>query len=206
MEPIKKSTDDITVALVFNNAGFITTGMFADVSIERHLANYECNATSALRITHHFLNKMLDSSTKGLIAFTSSPAGAMCSPFASIYGSTKAFLTEFAMSLAPEVKYNGIDVVVVHPSPVASNFYNSVHKISSIQMFQNTARGPENIVNYLLASAGRTVVCEQGYYCLAVRGLLLKLVDVGLMANLATRAIHLMPDYKKVTVTRKKTK
>ena len=25
MEPIKKSTDDITVALVFNNAGFITT-------------------------------------------------------------------------------------------------------------------------------------------------------------------------------------
>jgi short-subunit dehydrogenase len=41
----------------------------------------------------------------------------MCSPFASIYGSTKAFLTEFAMSLAPEVKYNGIDVVVVHPSP-----------------------------------------------------------------------------------------
>jgi len=157
MQAIKKSTDDVNVALVFNNAGFITTGMFADVSIERHMANYECNATCALRITHHFLNKMLDSGTKGLIAFTSSPAGAMCSPFASIYGSTKAFLTEFAMSLAPEVKYNGIDVVVVHPSPVASNFYNSVHKISSIQMFQNTARGPENIVNYLLASAGRTV-------------------------------------------------
>jgi short-subunit dehydrogenase len=145
MEPIKKCTDDINVALVFNNAGYITTGMFADVAIERHMANYECNATCALRITHHFLNKMLDSGTKGLIAFTSSPAGAMCSPFASIYGSTKAFLTEFAMSLAPEVKFNGVDVVVVHPSPVASNFYNSVHKISSIQMFQNTARGPENI-------------------------------------------------------------
>ena len=206
MTPIRKSTDDINVALVFNNAGFITTGMFADVAIERHMANYECNATCALRITHHFLNKMLDSGTKGLIAFTSSPAGAMCSPFASIYGSTKAFLTEFAMSLAPEVKFNGIDVVVVHPSPVASNFYNSVHKISSIQMFQNTARGPENIVNYLLASAGRTVVCEQGYYCLAVRGLLLKVLDVALMANLATAAIHLMPDYRKVTVARKKSK
>lgn len=72
-------------------------------------------------------------------------------------------------------------------------------------MFQNTARGPENIVNYLFASAGRTVVCEQGYYCLAVRGLLLKLVDVALMANLAAAAIHLMPDYQKVTVSRKKT-
>jgi short-subunit dehydrogenase len=95
-------------AAVFNNAGFITTGMFADVAIERHLANYECNAPCALKITHHFLNKMLDSGTKGLIAFTSSPAGAMCSPFASIYGSTKAFLTEFAMSLAPEVKFNGV--------------------------------------------------------------------------------------------------
>lgn len=67
MGAIKKSTDDVNVALVFNNAGYITTGMFADVSIERHLANYECNATCALRITHHFVNKMLDSGTKGLV-------------------------------------------------------------------------------------------------------------------------------------------
>lgn len=102
------TTYRIMCGAVFNNAGYITTGMFADVAIERHLANYECNATCALKITHHFLNKMLDSGAKGLIAFTSSPAGAMCSPFASIYGSTKAFLTEFAMSLAPEVKFNGV--------------------------------------------------------------------------------------------------
>mmetsp|Transcript_7108 Transcript_7108/g.11201 ORF Transcript_7108/g.11201 Transcript_7108/m.11201 type:complete len:134 (+) Transcript_7108:588-989(+) len=118
MEVIKKGTDDVLVSLVFNNAGFITTGMFADVEVERHMANYECNATCAVRITHHFLNKLLDSGSKGLIAFTSSPAGLIPNPFAVLYGSTKAFLTEFAVSLAPEVRYAGVDVCVVHPSPV----------------------------------------------------------------------------------------
>lgn len=37
---------------------------------------------------------------------------------ATMYASTKAFLTTFAASLAAEIKTNGIDVVVVHPSPV----------------------------------------------------------------------------------------
>ena len=163
MEKIKDSTKDISITCVFNNAGYITTGMFADVPIEKHLLNLHCNSTCAIQITHHFLNKMLDSGKKGLVCFTSSPAGCMPSPFASIYGSSKAFLTEFATSLAPEVKYNGVDVLVVHPSPVASNFYNSVHKISSIAFFQKTVRGPENIVEYMFAGAGRTVIVEEVY-------------------------------------------
>lgn len=44
----------------------------------------------------------------------------MPSPFAVSYAATKAMLSMFAISLAPEVKWMGIDVLAVHPSPVAS--------------------------------------------------------------------------------------
>jgi short-subunit dehydrogenase len=49
MEHIIKATNDIDVGIVFNNAGYVTTGFFADVSLERHLCNNECNSTCAVR-------------------------------------------------------------------------------------------------------------------------------------------------------------
>ena len=103
MEKITAATNDILISIILNNAGYITTGMFADVPLPALMANYECNATCAVRITHHFLNRLLDAGRRGFIGFTSSPAGCMPSPFASIYGCTKALLTEFAASIAPEV-------------------------------------------------------------------------------------------------------
>jgi hypothetical protein len=103
MEQITSATNDILISIILNNAGYITTGMFADVPLPALMANYECNATCAVRITHHFLNRLLDAGRRGLIGFTSSPAGCMPSPFAAIYGCTKALLTEFAASIAPEV-------------------------------------------------------------------------------------------------------
>lgn len=56
-------------------------------------------------------------------------------------GSTKAFLSEFGASIAPEVKSHGIDVCVLHPSPTASNFYNSkhvTHTIDAMDFFKKT--------------------------------------------------------------------
>lgn len=62
----------------------------------------------------------MDDGLKGCFVYTSSAAACMPSPFAVTYASTKAFLSMFAISLAPEVKWMGIDVLAVHPSPVAS--------------------------------------------------------------------------------------
>ena len=53
-------------------------------------------------------------------------AGFIPTPFAASYAATKAFVSQLACSLHIEVKYLGIDVCAVHPSPVASNFYEKV--------------------------------------------------------------------------------
>jgi short-subunit dehydrogenase len=127
LDVIREATRDVPVQLVFNNAGYMTTGLFANLPLARHLANYECNATAGVKITHHFANRMIDEKLRGLIAFTSSPAGRMPNPSTSLYGATKAFISEFAASIAPELRADGIDVLAVHPSPIQSNFYNTAH-------------------------------------------------------------------------------
>lgn len=53
-------------------------------------ANYHCNATCCLLLTHHFTRKMLDNKQTGLVAFTSSSAGFLPNPMSILYPSTKA--------------------------------------------------------------------------------------------------------------------
>ena len=164
MKSIIDATSDVDIQIVFNNAGYIKTGFFCDHPVEVQLANHTCNATAAVEITHHFVSIMLKKKLRGCVGFTSSPAGFTPCPFSVMYGATKAYLTEFAASLAPELKPDGIDVCVVHPSPVASRFYEGTHSIGILLFFKGTATGPDRIANALFASMGRTVIRDQGYY------------------------------------------
>ena len=105
------------------------TGFFDSSPLEKQLANLECNATAAVQITHHFLQRLIKDRKRGCIVYTSSVSGYMPSPFsceyftgrsplrvllspigmyaAAMYGATKAFLSQFAACLAVEVKSRG---------------------------------------------------------------------------------------------------
>ena len=39
----------------------------------------------------------------------------------------------------------GIDVLAVHPSPVASNFFDKVHKLDSLDMAKKAAVAPSSV-------------------------------------------------------------
>jgi short-subunit dehydrogenase len=125
MSKITLATDDIFISLVFNNAGYIKPGLFAQLPLQTLLDNYNTNATCTIAIAHHFIRKMMSEKAKGLVCFTGSSGGFIPGPMSSIYSSTKAWMTNFAASLAAEVVEDGIDVLCVHPSPIASNFYNN---------------------------------------------------------------------------------
>ena len=66
------------------------------------------------------LNMQIQANKRGGFVFTSSAAASICSPFTTLYSGTKAFLSAFAAGLAVEVRHRGIDVLVIHPSPVKS--------------------------------------------------------------------------------------
>ena len=77
------------------------------------------------------------------------------------YGCTKAFLTEFGMSLAGEVYSSGIDVLVVHPSPTTGNsrFYdgNKSSKLAAVEFFRKTGGSPSSIASCFLKGFGENV-------------------------------------------------
>jgi short-subunit dehydrogenase len=200
MKPIVDATAGIQPSpnLIFNNAGFMLTSLFADAKLSSLIGNYNCNATSMVYITHHFLNRMLDAHQKGAVFFTSSPGGFMGSPAVSMYSSTKAWMTSLASSLSAELRPDGIDVLVVHPSPVNTGFYaGNVHGIDSAKMFQKTAGSPQNVASCYFRSIGRYNNSDQGYFPLVFR-VILKVIDVTLFNQLATWFAAGMGDYKKV--------
>ena len=82
---------------MFNNAGFIVTGFFDQSNLDSQLANMECNSTACVKVTHHFLKKMIQKNIKGCFVFTSSVSGYIPN--------------QFAASVAVEVRANGIDVL-----------------------------------------------------------------------------------------------
>jgi short-subunit dehydrogenase len=119
LNAVKLATQDIDVQILCNNAGYITTGGYADVAMKRELGNYHTNVTSGLVLTHHFADELLNKKLPGLITFTSSSAGFIPNPMSALYSSSKIFLTTFAASIAAELAEAKIDVlVVVSPTDV----------------------------------------------------------------------------------------
>ena len=181
---------------MFNNAGYILTGFFESRTAEQQLCNLECNAISVTRITHHFVSRLIKDRKKGCIVFTSSAAAAIPNPFAVMYGSTKAFVSQFAACLAPEVAPRGIDVCAVHPSPVASNFYDKTHKIEGLQLAQRFAVHPDALPDEILRSIGPLVWRDIGGMAIIVR-LCMHCTSYGFAAFGFACGAPFMGDYKK---------
>jgi short-subunit dehydrogenase len=59
VEQVKTATADIDVQCCFLNAGYMITGMFEQVPLTAHMENMECNAASAMELTHVLLQRMV---------------------------------------------------------------------------------------------------------------------------------------------------
>ena len=128
--------------------------------------------------------------------YTSSAAAAIPNPFSVLYASTKSFLSSFGASLAAEVRHAGIDVLVFHPSPVASRFYDKAHKLDALEFFRKMAVDPDELPDAIFASIGRLVWRDIGPTAVAFR-LLMKILDYNLFASLIAWTAHLTGDFKR---------
>lgn len=196
MESIISATKDINIQIVFNNAGFLVTGFFDQVPLGKLQANIECNAVAAVNVTHHFCKKLVSSKQRGCIVFTSSVAAYIPSPFASMYASTKAFISQFACCLNIEVKALGIDVCAVHPSPVSSNFYDKVdHRIELMESAQKSAVSPDLLPNEIFKSIGYCVLRDIGGMAIGTR-MGTFFIPYNVFTMIFAAAAPYLPDYK----------
>jgi short-subunit dehydrogenase len=154
-----------------------------------------------VKVTHHFLQLMLQKKMKGCILFTSSVSGYIPNPFAVMYGATKAFVSQFAASLAAEVRGSGIDVLAVHPSPVASNFFDNAHKLESLGIAQKAAVSPASVPGKMLMCVGRCHLGDLGSMATIVR-VVVALVPYDFLSGVFSFAAPVMGDYQKNNTNR----
>ena len=95
----------------------------------------------------------------------------------------------------------GIDVIAVHPSPVASNFFDKVHKLDALEMAQKTAVSADTVPVKILSCIGRSHWGDMGSMALGVR-VFTALVPYDFLTGLFSYFSPYMGDFQKYNSNR----
>ncbi|WP_423745418.1 SDR family oxidoreductase (plasmid) [Haladaptatus sp. SPP-AMP-3] len=106
-----------------NNAGYAQPGPVEDVPIEQVHAQFDVNVYGPLRLARAALSHMRERG-KGTIVNVSSAVGRVAVPGMGIYSGSKFALEGISDSLRGEVDEYDVDVVLVEPGPVDTEFYD----------------------------------------------------------------------------------
>ena len=120
------ASDRLSLRVLIHNAGGIVAGGFGGlevVSAEVLQQSYALNLTGSVRVTQAFLPLLRATAARGeraRIAFTSSVAGQLSTPYLGSYGCAKAALECAADCLRMELRSSGIEVCIVEPGNMAT--------------------------------------------------------------------------------------
>lgn len=106
------------------NAGVSLGGAgFVDTELDEELAQIELNVVSQVRLAKLVVRDMV-SRGSGRILFTSSVSATTPTPYETVYGPTRAFVSSFAQSLREELQGTGVSVTTLMPGPTATGFHD----------------------------------------------------------------------------------
>ena len=106
------------------NAGIAIGGAFIDIPLERHLKLIALNVISPVRLAHAVIPGMVANGA-GKLLLVSSLSATTPTPFESVYGPSKAFLSSFGHSIREELSGTGVQVTILHPGATATSFHAS---------------------------------------------------------------------------------
>ncbi|WCE28376.1 oxidoreductase [Vibrio sp. SCSIO 43137] len=109
------------VDILINAAGYGHFGAVEDTPIETGIAQYEVNVFGLMRVTKAVIPSMRDKG-HGKIINISSIGGKITSPFGGWYQSTKFAVEGMSDVLRMELKPFGIDVIVVEPGAILTEW------------------------------------------------------------------------------------
>ena len=132
--------DERTIDVLINNAGFARYGPFDKEPIESIIAQIECNAVSAVRLTHAILPSMR-SRGAGEIVHTAAVGAFFPMPFCATYSATKAFLLHFSEALWAENRDYGVRILALCPGPTNTNIArNSNFRLEPLGRMEDVER------------------------------------------------------------------
>lgn len=125
------------IDVLINNAGYGSYGTIEDVSIEEAKRQLDVNVFGLARMTQLVLPSMRKQKS-GKIINISSIGGKIATPFGAWYHASKFAVEGMSDSLRTEVKPFGIDVIVIEPGGVKSEWANIAYE-NLAKTTQNTA-------------------------------------------------------------------
>lgn len=142
---------DLDVGMLVSNAGIGYAGRFDKQDLTRLRQMVALNCTAHVTLVSRLLPAML-ANRRGAVLILGSVAGRQPLPFHGVYSATKAFDLLFGEALWTEVRDRGVDVLVVQPGPVATEFEQAAGEER-----QNPARdeSPQSVVESALDALGR---------------------------------------------------
>jgi short-subunit dehydrogenase len=114
-------TAEGAVGVLINNAGYGQEGAFEEVSMEQVRRQFETNVFGLTRLTQLVLPGMRRQRW-GKIVNLSSMGGRLTLPGGAFYHATKHAVEALSDALRFEVRPFGIDVIVIEPGPIKTQF------------------------------------------------------------------------------------
>ncbi|PSP94625.1 NAD(P)-dependent oxidoreductase [Halobacteriales archaeon QS_4_62_28] len=109
---------EIAVDTLVNNVGIGTYGRFAESDLEAERTQLRLNVSVLVELTQQFL----DGRSEGAVLNVGSVAGFVPGPHMAGYYASKAYVNSFTQALAAEHRETDIDVTVLCPGPVDTEF------------------------------------------------------------------------------------
>lgn len=147
---------DLPIAILVDNAGFGGVGRFDKLALGRLEQQVLLNCLAPVVLTRLLLPGMLERG-RGAVVITGSVAGMQPLPLHAVYAATKAFNRFLGEALFVELRNQGIDVIVVEPGPVATEFQEVAGEIV------HPGDTPEAVVEIALRSLGRQPAVVSGW-------------------------------------------
>ena len=107
-----------------NNAGYDVMGAVEDLSIDEFKSQFETNFFGVIRVTKEVIPIMRNQGG-GNIVNISSVGGRIAIPLNTAYISSKFALEGLSESMRYELEQFGIDVILIEPGVVKSNFFEN---------------------------------------------------------------------------------
>ncbi len=135
-----------SIDILVNNAGFGSEGAIEDVSKEDAKYQMEVNVFGAMHLTQLVLPRMRDN-RYGKIINISSMGGKIALPLGGWYHASKFAIEALSDSLRMEVKPFGIDVIVIEPGGIKSEWgdiaIENLVRVSGDSAYAEMAKGAE---------------------------------------------------------------
>ena len=113
------------IDVLVNNAGYGMWGTVEDVSIDEFKEQFETNFFSIIRLIHR-VAPIMRKQGSGDIVNISSVAGRIGFPVSPAYISSKFALEGLSESLRFELMPFGVNVIIIEPGVIKTNFFNSM--------------------------------------------------------------------------------